>query len=193
VAYAVSALLVKRSVLTEKIARRGLHLTREYSIDPLEAFFATEVMDDEPLVLRTDDVVSAVVPAKVTLRLPTQGPPTKRLFPVVDASGALAGVATRRGLLDTAPEVTIGEVMLTQPVTVYGNDTLRHIANVFAENDITRAPVVARESPHELLGVISVADLLQARLHDVTEEHHRERQFSVRRRMSQRSGARSTE
>ena len=43
-AYLVSALLLRRSVLTEKVARRGLHLTREYSTDPLEVFFAREVM-----------------------------------------------------------------------------------------------------------------------------------------------------
>jgi chloride channel protein, CIC family len=43
-AYALSALILKRSVLTEKIARRGVHLTREYTTDPLEAFFAREVM-----------------------------------------------------------------------------------------------------------------------------------------------------
>ncbi len=47
-AYAVSALMLKRSVLTEKIARRGLHLTREYSTDPLETFFAWEVMTPGP-------------------------------------------------------------------------------------------------------------------------------------------------
>jgi H+/Cl- antiporter ClcA len=43
-AYALSALVLKRSVLTEKVARRGIHLTREYSTDPLEVFFAHEVM-----------------------------------------------------------------------------------------------------------------------------------------------------
>jgi chloride channel protein, CIC family len=43
-AYALSALILKRSVLTEKVVRRGLHLTREYSTDPLETFFAWEVM-----------------------------------------------------------------------------------------------------------------------------------------------------
>ena len=195
VAYAVSALLVKRSVLTEKIARRGLHLTREYSIDPLEAFFATEVMDDQPLVLSESARIADVVPAKVAVRLPTEGPPTKRLFPVVDDEGALVGVASRRGLLDTAassPEVTVGSIMLADPVTVYGNDTLRRIANIFSENAVTRAPVVAREEPHALLGVISVADLLQARLHDVTEEHHRERLFSVRNRLNLRGGAASS-
>jgi H+/Cl- antiporter ClcA len=48
-AYLLSALLLKRSVLTEKIARRGLHLTREYSTDPLEVFFAREVMTPGPV------------------------------------------------------------------------------------------------------------------------------------------------
>jgi hypothetical protein len=43
-AYAVSVLILKRSVLTEKVARRGVHLTREYVTDPLEAYFAQDVI-----------------------------------------------------------------------------------------------------------------------------------------------------
>ena len=50
-AYAASVLMLDRSVLTEKIARRGLHLTRDYTTDPLEAFFVEEVMHTEaPMV-----------------------------------------------------------------------------------------------------------------------------------------------
>jgi len=186
-AYAVSALLLKRSVLTENIARRGLHLTREYSTDPLETFFATEVMDSRARMLPRGTAVSAVVPAQVAVRLPTDGPPTQRLFPVIDDAGTLLGVVTRRGLLDSAvrrPDATVGEIMIADPVTVYGNDTLRHIANVFAETGVTRAAVIARERPHQLLGVVALSDLLQARLHDLTEEHHRERQFTVARRLT---------
>ena len=41
-AYTVSALLLKRSVLTEKVARRGLHLSREYAVDPLEVLLVDE-------------------------------------------------------------------------------------------------------------------------------------------------------
>ncbi|MGO4340396.1 chloride channel protein [Pedococcus sp. 2YAF34] len=47
-AFAVSVLVLQRSVLTEKIARRGLHLTRDYSTDPLETFFASDVMHTSP-------------------------------------------------------------------------------------------------------------------------------------------------
>ena len=47
-AYAASVLVLDRSILTEKIAHRGLHITCEYSTDPLEAFFVEEVMRPEP-------------------------------------------------------------------------------------------------------------------------------------------------
>jgi chloride channel protein, CIC family len=63
-AYALSALVLKRSVLTEKVARRGLHLTREYTTDPLETFFAREVMT--PLVAGGADLF--IVRADSTLR-----------------------------------------------------------------------------------------------------------------------------
>jgi CBS domain-containing protein len=43
-AYAVTVLGVRRSILTEKIARRGFHVTREYAVDPLEILFVREVM-----------------------------------------------------------------------------------------------------------------------------------------------------
>jgi CBS domain-containing protein len=58
-AYALSVLLLKRSVLTEKMGRRRLHLTREYATDPPEAFFAHEVM--------TPSDQTPSVPAKIVV------------------------------------------------------------------------------------------------------------------------------
>ena len=43
-AHATTVLLLKRSILTEKVARRGFHLSREYATDPLEILFVREVM-----------------------------------------------------------------------------------------------------------------------------------------------------
>ncbi|RAU96279.1 chloride channel protein [Mycobacterium colombiense] len=57
-AYAASVLMLDRSVLTEKIARRGLHLTRDYTTDPLEAFFVADVMHPEPSPVPTGGSVS---------------------------------------------------------------------------------------------------------------------------------------
>jgi H+/Cl- antiporter ClcA len=46
-AYAISVLVLRRSVLTEKVARRGIHLNREYNVDPLEVLFVGDVMTDD--------------------------------------------------------------------------------------------------------------------------------------------------
>jgi CIC family chloride channel protein len=132
-AYALSTLLLKRSILTEKIARRGLHLTREYSTDPLECFFASEVLTPAPATAVEFDGV-------------------------VDGAG----------------------------VVVYGSDTLRTVAYLFAEHGLTHAPVIDDGDSGRLLGVITVADLLHARLHDLTEEHRRERHLPAPRNRSRR-------
>ncbi len=128
-AYAISTLVLKRSVLTEKIARRGLHLSREYSIDPLEVILVRDVM-----------------------RAP-------RTPPDPDFSG-----------LDRADG---------DEAVVYAGDTLREVANQFAVAEIDRAPVHEREHPGRAVGVITLPDLLEARLRDHREEHHRERMLGA--------------
>jgi len=119
-AYAVSVLILKRSVLTEKVARRGMHLTREYVTDPLEALFARDVA-----------VPGALLP------LPTDG------------------------------------------VRVYGDQTLREVAIAFARAGATCATVLERGDPRRVLGVISLAELMQARERDLHEDEHRERMLTL--------------
>ncbi|MGF1429385.1 chloride channel protein [Kitasatospora sp. LaBMicrA B282] len=179
VAYGFSALLLKRSVLTEKIARRGLHLTREYSTDPLETFFTAEVMDRAPITLTERQPVSEAL-AQVS------GERGHRLFPVLAADGSLAGVTTARELLAAAARPvagaeTVGQVAGPPQLVIREDHTLRQVAYLFAETGVTRAPVVAADDPGRggiggtLVGLVALPDLLQARLHDLTEEHHRQR------------------
>jgi H+/Cl- antiporter ClcA/CBS domain-containing protein len=173
-AYALSALVLKRSVLTEKIARRGLHLTREYSTDPLETFFAREVMlplDHGQVLTEHDDVTPE--------RLRELTVPDGGLLPVVDTvDGTLVGVTTLRRLADVAsPHTlpgTVREATLPCRLVVHQNQTLRQVAYLFAETGLSSAPVTdpATRRP---VGVITLRHLLHARLHDLTEEHHRER------------------
>src|SRR5215468_10837896 len=93
-AHATTVLLLKRSILTEKVARRGFHLTREYAIDPLEILFVREVM-------RTNLVA---LPAEATLEdlrhLLVRQPIGRgqHLFPVVDSERHVKGVVTRKEL-----------------------------------------------------------------------------------------------
>jgi H+/Cl- antiporter ClcA/CBS domain-containing protein len=97
-AYALSALILKRSVLTEKVARRGIHLTREYSTDPLEVFFAWEVMRPTP---PSPERSLLTVHADATLR---------------EVANALARheVTTAAVVDRRAPGAAVGEITLAQ-------------------------------------------------------------------------------
>jgi CBS domain-containing protein len=194
-AYLLSALLLKRSVLTEKIARRGLHLTREYSTDPLETFFAREVMTTDPVVLAATSTLADVLPSAIVDDLVVPPDPvasvraalagaTTALYPVLDGNGVITGVVTRRELLAAAGREpvsrTVGELARPPKTLIRADQTLREVANAFAVSGTTRAPVVDPADPGHLVGVVSLAQLLHARRSDHHEEHHRERHLSLR-------------
>jgi H+/Cl- antiporter ClcA len=176
-AYAVSILLLKRSVLTEKIARRGLHLTREYSTDPLEVFFAREVMSTDPPIVSDQDHISDVLHDRLITGDRRDDPP---LLLVLDCHRQLSGVVSRHALLAAAAsDQTIADIATPARALAYPDQTLREVANLLAEHSITQAPVVDRNDPSRLHGLITLEQLLHARRQDIHEERHRERLLLV--------------
>jgi CBS domain-containing protein len=182
-AHGFTVLTLRRSILTEKVSRRGYHLSREYAIDPLEILFVREVM-------RTN---IAALPATISLadlgrRVNgdhDQG--RQRLYPVVDTTGYLSGVVTRSNLQQLLQEQHIddggrqlAELVETNPVVAYPDEPLRVVVYRMAETGLTRFPVVERTEPRKLLGMISLSDLLKARVHNLEAERRRERVLPVR-------------
>jgi len=186
-AFGVSTLFLKRSVLTEKIARRGMHLTREYTIDPLEVLFVRDVMHTDVVMFRSgtplQEAAATFVAGQRQVRDAQQ---RQRMYPVLDPDGRLLGVVTRRDMLDAAltdhrgKAATVDEIMVTPPVVTYADYTLREVVNVMAEQGVTRVPVVEREAPDRLVGIVTLVDLLHARRIDLEEERIPERVFHVR-------------
>jgi chloride channel protein, CIC family len=174
-AYAVSVLLLKRSVLTEKVARRGLHLSREYAVDPLEVLLVDEVMHTTPIVAHPEERL-AELSARADLR-------RQWLYPVVDEPGALRGVIPRRELIDLngRGEALAAEVAQPPALTTFPDETLRNLARRFASQGLTTAIVLSRADPTRIIGLITVEDLLQGRLRDLVYERHRERVLQPRR------------
>ncbi len=101
VAHLVSVLVLPRSILTEKVARRGFHVMREYAVDPLEATFVREVMETDIYTLERWRPVREVYEA-----MPEASPERRqRLYPVVDdVEGAMhmVGVVPWSAVLDAA-------------------------------------------------------------------------------------------
>src|SRR5262249_32242452 len=90
VAHAFTVLTLKRSILTEKVARRGFHLTREYAVDPLELLYVREVMHTKIAALPAAGSLGEILHS-----LHTKHRKSQRLLPVVDAEARLVGVITR--------------------------------------------------------------------------------------------------
>jgi len=186
VAHGVTVLALRRSILTEKVARRGFHLTREYAVDPLEIVFAREVARRSVVALPADATVEHVEGA---LRSRVGGGRNdQRLFPVVDADRRLVGAVTRgelRRWMDSARDdrsQPLGRAVERKPVVAYEDESLRMIVYRMAETGLTRLPVIAR-ADERLAGMIALTDLLMARTRTLDAEQRRERVLTARLRL----------
>src|SRR6266481_5523985 len=153
---------MNRSILNEKISRRGCHLSREYAIDPLEILFVREVM-------RTNVVA---IPRHVSIgelsRRVESSHGTQHLYPVMASNGDLAGVVTRKDIQRVQERsMTLAEAMKTNIVTAFPDEPLRLVVYRMAETGLTRMPVVNRENPLKLVGMVSLTDLLRPSTRDL--------------------------
>jgi len=174
-AYGVSVLLLKRSVLTEKIARRGYHLSRDYDVDPLEIVFVSEVMETDVVEFERH---LAVAQARAVLHESWR----QRLYPVVDADGRMEGVITRGDLLAAGEgdERTVAELMMPDPMTTHVDQPLRIVAEDMAMADITAMPVVERDDGGRVCGIVTLRHLLAGRRRDQVEARERQRVLRIR-------------
>jgi chloride channel protein, CIC family len=187
IAHAFTVLVLKRSILTEKVARRGYHLSREYAVDPLEILFVRDAM-------RTNLVA---FPAKSTLEEArailsgNHGPRGQHLYPVLDEDRRLRGVITRNDLRkwldDPHPANETLAELVTDPVAAYPDEPLRVVVYRMAETGLTRFPVVDRGEERTLVGMIGLRDLLSARTRNLAEERDRERVLRIRLPLSGRA------
>ncbi len=172
----VTVLLLRRSILTEKIARRGHHIVREYAVDPLELTRVAAVMDTDVPTVTSTMSVSAV--AKEMAR--PGSPLTKhQALPILNAKGELAGIITRGDLLRSVGEDRMGTISVLEAgskelVVIYPDDLLTTAVNKMLKHDIGRLVVVDPEHPRRLVGYLGRPDVIRARLQRHEEEHRRE-------------------
>jgi chloride channel protein, CIC family len=175
VAYGFSVIVMPRSILTEKIARRGRHVYREYGVDPLDRHFVDEVMTG-PVV-----TIDGAMRAGSVLREYFGADQRHRAYPVV-AQRQLIGMLDRGKLqawLPAALERPVAELLSGQPSEVFAmpGDSCRMVASRLAAGGLERIPIVDNATLRQVVGIVSRSDLLKpARLlHD--EDVHRERTF----------------
>jgi CBS domain-containing protein len=166
-AYGFTVLTMGRSILTEKIARRGHHIYREYGIDPLERHSVAEVMSADVHHIDAAATIGAVLATHF-------GPTQKHRGYPVTRGGLVVGMVERDTLNGHAPDLPVGALFgANPPLVALPGETCRAVATRLAVHGIERLPVVTQAAQPQLLGVVSRSDLIKASatLHD--EEHER--------------------
>ena len=177
IAHTFTVLVLKRSILTEKVARRGFHLSREYSVDPLEVIFVREVMRTRLIAFEGTGTI-AEARSMVKDGHSARG---QHLYPVIEADRRLSGVITRKDLASHPGELTrMSDLARSNPIMAFADEPLSTVVYRMAETGYTRMPVVDSNEERMLVGMISLDDLLHARARNLSEERTRERVLQIR-------------
>jgi H+/Cl- antiporter ClcA/predicted transcriptional regulator len=169
-AYAMTVLLLKRSILTEKIARRGLHLTREYHADPFEQARVRDVMVRDVNFIPSSWTVEMVIDFFLTMEH------RHKSYPVVDDDHIVTGMVSRGDILAWLGEgenLEHGKSLIemlgqSELVLAYPDELAGHLADRMALNNIGRVPVV--DENYRLVGLVARKDLLSVRALRMAEE-----------------------
>ncbi|HZZ89482.1 MAG TPA: chloride channel protein [Caulobacteraceae bacterium] len=171
-AYGVTVLLMKRSILTEKIARRGLHLTREYSVDPFQMMRVGEVMATGV------ETLPAGMPIDQAVAFFTAPEARHKSYPVVDARGVVVGLAPRAEIMRWLTEgphegETLGEAVSDAAMLRGGPDeAVGALVERMVERDVGRVPIV--DGAGRLVGLVTRKDLLRVHAKQRAVELERE-------------------
>ncbi len=184
VSYGLGVLLQPRSILTERLSRRGLHLSREYGVDPLETMVVRDAMHTSVFALSADATRHAAADwlRKMEARGPESWSHWQRLFPLLDFEGRLVSILTRTQMMAAAKQGDLSKPLAGDgsllPKTMGPMDTLRQAAGTMAASKLTRYPVLDEEG--KFLGIITIDDLLKARSKETLRESNRTRVLRLR-------------
>ena len=174
--YAVTVLVMKRSILTEKLARRGHHVTREYSVDLASLARVREIMASHVETLRADFTAGQAIDFFLD---PAH---RHRAYPVIDAQGRMAGLVSRSDILNWIGEKIPRERLLTdilanvETATATPDETISTVAVRMMTRQAPRLPVIDPVT-RKLLGIISRGDLIKLRWREFEAESRREVHF----------------
>ena len=176
IADGIAMLFTRTSIMTEKLARRGLHIHQDYEADILQQVAVAEIMDCEPVGVPAEMTI-----AELAERIARRDAAAVRhqAVPILDKDGRLAGIITRGDVLralekDSEGRTSVLEAGTTRVVVTYPDELLYDAAAKMLSNDVGRLLVVSREDTRKLVGYLGRSGIMAARVRRLEEELVRE-------------------
>ncbi|HUI31215.1 MAG TPA: chloride channel protein [Candidatus Acidoferrales bacterium] len=171
IASAIAISFLKNSIMTEKLARRGVHVFQEYDTDVLRLTPVRDVMDRNPAVVYAKDTVGNLAD-KIARNDPEYS--SHKAYPVLDEQEGLIGIVTQGDLLKAIDKNKSDENVLniaaTKLVVTYADESVYDAVSKMLKNNIGRLPVVERQNPKKLIGYLGRANVISSRLKQIEEE-----------------------
>ena len=175
-AYAVTVLLLKRSILTEKISRRGQHISREYKVDPLQLARVADVM------VKDVETLPASMPIEQAIAFFTGSAKRHRSYPVVDGRNRVVGMTDRsdvlRWMAEGTPEHRTLDDMISDAAVVVGypGEVVADLVNRMVAHDVGRVPIV-EAATRRIVGLVARRDLMRVRAASRRQDFERQSFF----------------
>jgi H+/Cl- antiporter ClcA len=171
IASAIALSFMKNSIMTEKLARRGIHVYQEYDTDILKLTRVRDVMDKDPTVIYSDEKISDLADKIIGNGLKYN---SHKAYPVLDEKDNLVGIVTQGDLLKAVDQNqsgrTVMEIAGTNLVVTYPDETVFDAASKILKHNVGRLLVVEKENPRKLVGYLGRANILSSRLKQIEEE-----------------------
>jgi chloride channel protein, CIC family len=188
IADAIAVRYAKNSIMTEKLARRGLHIHQDYEPDVFQQALVGEVMSKDFDVIPADMTIEALAQGI------TKGDPAVTRHQgilIVDANGKLAGIVTRDDIMralekDKSGQKTVLDAGSRNLVVTYPDEVLFNAAGRMLRSNVGRLPVVSRTEPGKVVGYLGRSEIMSARLRRFEEEFVREPGWMKGRRQSRK-------
>jgi chloride channel protein, CIC family len=144
--------LMRTTINTERLVRRGTLVPDAYTVDPMKLLRVRDVMNPDVDVVRPQQRVSQFLTEVMH----------HGSVPVVDDKGLPVGMLNRRDLLAAPPDAVAGDLAQREFPVVYSDEIVHDVALRFVQQELGRCPVVNRETG-ELAGMLTAFDLLKAK------------------------------
>jgi H+/Cl- antiporter ClcA len=175
--YLVSFFLMENTIMTEKIARRGVRTPHSYEPDILDKLTVQHVIEDDGAVLSANATIN-----EVREWLQKNKNQTRNYFIVVNDDGSFQGIISSSNLFSMhhATDSKIGSLIKRRPFAITASDTLKTAVEMMAKENLDVLPVISPES-NKVSGILSYKNVLSAYKHSL-EEHKESVPISIKRR-----------